>query len=316
LINQLTKFEKKNMKKILASVFAFAFALGLSQAQDTDQPAVLKSKRGYNILPEAGEWGLGVSANPFFRYLGNVLNGNTFNTEPAFTYTTNPSNNIALFGKYVVDANTQYRVRFNINIGTNIDKGVVRQDELTPDLLYPNFTEDWRKTNFNTIVLAAGYEKRRGTTKLQGVYGGELVVGYSSTKQTYQYGNSINLDFNRPQTASFGDNIITGTPLGSNNFLADVRKTEQQNAPSFLVGARGFIGVEYFFAPKMSVGGEFGYMLAFRNTGRVNFITEQWDGNTDTVVTTKIDQLGNNGLTSIGLGLDNLSGSINLLFYF
>jgi hypothetical protein len=304
------------MKKILASVFVCALALGLAQAQDANQPAVLKSKRGYNILPEAGEWGLGVSADPFFRYLGNVLNGNTFNSEPSFSFTSNPSNNIALFGKYVVDANTQYRVRFNINIGTNIDKGVVLQDELTPDALYPNFTEDWRKTNLTTLVLAAGYEKRRGTTKLQGVYGGELVLGYSSSKQTYEYGNSMNLDFNTPQSANFGDNIISGIAQGSNTFLADVRKTEQQNAPSFLVGARGFIGVEYFFAPKMSIGGEFGYMLAFRNTGRVNFTTEQWDGNTASVVTTKTDQLGNNGLTSIGIGLDNLSGSINLLFYF
>lgn len=296
---------------------ACLFTVSIAIAQDAStEPSVLKSKRGYTILPEAGEWGLGVSANPFLRYMGNVLNGNTFNNEPAFTYSTNPANNVAIFGKYVVDANTQYRVRFNIGIATVNNKGVIRQDELTPDPLYPNYTQDWQKVSTKNIVLAAGYEKRRGSSKLQGVYGAELVVGYFASKQTYDYGNSIQLDFNSPQTYNFGNNVVTGAGIGSNGFLADVRKTEQRNAPSFLIGARGFIGVEYFFAPKMSIGGEFGYMLAFRNDGKTTFTTEQWNGASNSVITTEVDQLGNGGLSSVGIGLDNLSGSINLLFYF
>lgn len=303
----------RNFILTLACIFIVSIAI----AQDAStEPSVLKSKRGYTILPEAGEWGLGVSANPFLRYMGNVLNGNTFNNEPAFTYSTNPANTVAIFGKYVVDANTQYRVRFNIGIATVNNKGVIRQDELTPDPLYPNYTQDWQKASTQNIVLAAGYEKRRGTTKLQGVYGGELVIGYFASKQTYDYSNSIQLDFNRPQTYNFGNNVVTGTGIGSNGFLADVRKTEQKNAPSFLVGARGFIGVEYFFAPKMSIGGEFGYMLAFRNDGKTTFTTEQWSAASNSVITSEVDQLGNGGLSSVGIGLDNLSGSINLLFYF
>lgn len=303
----------RNFVILLASVFTLSVAV----AQDaTTEPSVLKSKKGHAILPVAGEWGLGISANPFLEYAGNIFNGNTFNNEPSFTYAANPANSVAIFGKYVVDANTHYRVRFNIGINSTANKGIVRQDELTPDPLYPNYTQDWQKVSSKNIVLAAGYEKRRGATRLQGIYGGELVVGYFASKQTYEYGNSVQQDFTTPQTYSFGNNVIAGAFVGSNTFLASSRKTEQKSAPSFLVGARGFIGVEYFFAPRMSIGGEFGYMLAFRNDSKTTFTTEQWDAATNSVVTSKNDQLGNGGLTSVGIGLDNLSGSINLLLYF
>ncbi|MFZ6010652.1 MAG: hypothetical protein ACOYXT_09915 [Bacteroidota bacterium] len=298
------------MKKIYSLILALVFSVSMAIAQDAtttqETTEALKSKKGVLILPETDEWGLGVSADPFLTYLGNFLNGNNFNSDPDFDYPSNPADNIALLGKLVKDANTFYRVRFNLNIGSNTNKAVISQDLLTPDPLAPAFTEDWRKTKFQSIVIAAGLEKRRGKTRLQGVYGGEVVLGFTNTVQEYQYGNPITIDFNVPTTFNFGSNIL---PAGA-------RKVEEKFGSNMLIGARGFIGVEYFFAPKMSIGGEFGYMFGFERQGRAKITSEVWDSGTSNVRQIKTDYYNNSGLTSIEIGLDNLNGSINLLFYF
>lgn len=299
------------MKKILGFILAFSCILSSAQAQDEQTGEPLLSKRGIAILPETGEWGLGVSANPFLSYLGNFFHGNALQGSPTFTYANNPANNIAVFGKLMRDANTAYRVRFNVNINTDINKAVVAQNELTPDPLAPAFTEDWQRFNTKQIVLTAGLEKRRGKTRLQGVYGGEVVFGLASEKVEYEYGNPITSDFNAPITNNFGNNILTG-----NAAAAASRKLDENFGTIFLVGARGFIGVEYFFAPKMSIGGEFGYMFGFQTQKRALITSEAWDSTAGEVRETKTDYYDNGGLTSIGVGLDNLSGSINLLFYF
>jgi len=118
----------------------------------------------------------------------------------------------------------------------------------------------------------------------------------------------MNADFPEPTTAEFGNN----RPNGDNS----VRVTDNKSGMNFLVGARGFIGVEYFFAPKISIGGEFGYMVSWRTQLRALETRQQWDPGLNAIRETKIDSFNNGGQTSIGVGLDNLSGSINLLFYF
>jgi hypothetical protein len=67
----------------------------------------------------------------------------------------------------------------------------------------------------------------------------------------------------------------------------------------------------------MSIGGEFGYMVAWQTQRRGLTTTETFDSGTNSVRQTKTDFFnGGEGPTTIGIGIDNLSGSINLLFYF
>src|SRR5690606_23491952 len=292
-----------------------AFA-GYAQEITSEESVVIKSKKGEAYLPVADEWGLGVSANPFLDYLGNFINGNTSNTSPDFSFAPNPANNIAIFGKLVKDANTAYRVRFNIGYTSNTNKAVVMQNLIDADPFYPAFADDWQKVNTTAIVIAPGIEKRRGSTRLQGVYGAELILGFNNTKVSYDYGNSMSADFNSPFTTDFdytgyGDNIIAG---GSNG--ADVRVTEDKSGSNFLAGVRGFVGIEYFFAPKISIGGEFGYMAGFQTQRRGTVTAEIWDGDAVATRKIKIDDYNNGVVTSMGIVLDTLNDSINLLFYF
>jgi hypothetical protein len=306
------------MRKIYLAIVACAlsFATFAQDVTTTSEAPVIRSKKGEAYLPVADEWGLGVSANPFLDYLGNFLNGSDANSSPDFDFTSNPANSIAVFGKLMVDENTAYRVRFNVGVRSTTNKAVVLQNEINADPNFPAFTDDWQKVNTTAIVIAPGLEKRRGSTRLQGIYGGELVLGFNNTKVTYDYGNPMSADFNAPITndfdgTGFGENILAG-----NEAAASVRVVEDKSGSNFLVGARGFIGVEYFFAPKISIGGEFGYMFGFQTQRRAVITAETWDGANVAPREVKIDEYRNGGVTSIGVGLDNLSGSINLLFYF
>jgi len=299
------------MKKIFAIVLGLSLASQvLAQDASGQETPVLRSKKGEAYLPVAGEWGLGVSANPFLDYIGNFLNGATANDAPAFGFVPNVTNNIAAFGKLMVDEHTAYRVRFNVSVLNDIDKRVVNQDELNPDPGYPSFTQDWRKEMTTAIVIAPGIEKRRGNTRLQGIYGGELMFGFNNQKVEYDYGNPMSADFNSATTHNFGGNIVTLVAPGR----ASERVIEDKDGTHFLVGARGFIGIEYFFAPRISIGGEFGYMVAFETQGKSVTTAERWDG--ANLSTREIKRDNNGGLTTMGVGLDNLNGSINLLFYF
>lgn len=313
------------MKKIFIAILVCglataAIAQDATTTSSTEAP-MLKSRKGEPYLPVTDEWALGISANPFLDYLGRFINGTDGNVRPNFNYADNVANNlsnrIAIFGKMMKDEHTAYRVRFNVSVGSVTNKAVVAQNELNPDPAFPAFTEDWQKVSNTSIVIAPGLEKRRGSTRLQGIYGGELVVGYNAQKVTYDYGNTMSGDFTNPITNDFsnngfGSNIVTD---GDGNFTG--RVTENKSGSSFLVGARGFVGVEYFIAPKISLGGEFGYMFAFKTLGKSTVTSEQWDAATGGIRETKNDMFRNSdGINSIGINLDNLNGSINLLFYF
>jgi hypothetical protein len=291
----------------------------VAQDASTSSAPVIKSKKGEAYLPVADEWGLGVSATPFLNYIGNFLNGATAtNGSPNFNFATNPAtgilptSSIAIFGKKVVDANTAYRVRFNVSVGTSIRKQAVVQDHLNANPAYPSYSEDWQKTNTTAVVIAPGLEKRRGSTRLQGVYGAEAVIGLNNTNVTYQYGNPITADFTSPTSTNFGPNLLG--PVGPT--LSSVRLTEDKFGATWLFGARGFIGVEYFIVPKISLGGEFGYMISYRTQRREVSTRETFDQATLAIRQTKVDNYPNPGLTNVGIGLDNLNAAINLLFYF
>lgn len=292
---------------------AAAVAQDAVTVTSTTPPAELKNRKGEAYLPVADEWALGVSASPFLGYLGSFMSF-AGGGSPTFDFGSNITDNLAIYGKKMIDANTAYRVRFNVSVVNNINKAVVDQDLVNSNPDFPAFSEDWQKITNTSVVIAPGYEFRRGSTRLQGFYGGELVIGLNARKAVYEYGNAQTIDFTAPTSTEFNTpGFSTNLPDGDGS----VRVVEEKVGMSFLVGARGFIGVEYFFAPKISIGGEFGYMLAYQTQRRNLRTTETFDTGTNSIRQTKIDEYpGGLGTQSLGIGIDNLSGSINLMFYF
>ena len=226
-------------KKVL--LIAALFTAGLSFAQDG-----LTSKKGVPILPEAGDWSIGFDASSLLNYGGNMLNGNTDNSfAPMGDVNAN-----TVYGKKFIDANTAYRAMLRLGFGSNTNTTYVKDlsDGADADATVEN---DTTMSSFN-ITIGGGKEFRRGKGRLQGVYGPMASVSFGTSKQVHEFGND----------------------LSSNN--AAERITEAKNGSTFGLALGGFAGVEYFFAPKISLGAEIGWNIQLSNTGDGEVTTEKW----------------------------------------
>jgi hypothetical protein len=304
-------------KSIIIAALACATFMQ-ANAQQTEAPKKANSftsKNGHEVLPQAGEWAVGFSASSFLNYAGNIFNGTNGNSAATFGNANGPTINtlgnlsgIAFVGKYMKDANTAYRVRFQANSSINTRNNYVLESNLTPNPLLPTYVSDEQKIKNNAFLVGLGIEKRRGATRLQGVYGAEVVLGFVSENRNYSYGNDMNLDFAAPLST-------TNFTNGSSALLAS-RVIEENFGAQFFAGARGFIGAEYFFAPKMSIGAEVGYTLGFQTNGKQSFVNETFDTGTLTKVNVESKSYRNQGLQSFGIGLDNFNAGLNLFLYF
>ena len=249
------------MKKGLLIV---AMMIGVTaSAQD------MNSKKGTPILPESGDWSIGIGANSSLNYFGNLLNGNVDNSAMSFDWTNGNDNVIT--GKMMKDANTAYRAKVRLGFGsTTADNQSVDLDgDGAADIDSVEI-----KNGGSNINLGAGIQMYRGKGRVRGFYGAEANIGLGSAKETW-----------------------TATDLS----------VEAKDGSTFNLGIRGFIGVEYFFAPKMSLSGEFGWGLGLSSTG-ASETTVTFAGTTTTTKGGKS--------SSFGLDTDNAGAAINLNFYF
>lgn len=321
------------MKKSIA-LLALAFGVTGAFAQD------LTSKKGEPILPEADDWSIGVDATPFLNYVGNMFGKTANNSAPTWNYLTS---NLTITGKMMKDAQTAYRASVRLGFSNNTTKmyNDDRGEVLTPpNTGYPNTATQkenkWKSSNTN-IGIAVGIEKRKGKTRLQGIYGAEAGFGIGMSGNKFEYGNALvpvatapavtvyvdnadefNATINNVQNATGAGGLgIQGANAGS---LA--RMTQSKSGMAFSFGVRGFIGAEYFVLPKMSLGGEFGWGIGFQMQGQSKTTWESI-GNTgtgnDQVGTTEIKGDKSSGFRLDTDGTNSMfgpTGSLRLNFYF
>lgn len=253
------------------------------------QTGEITSNRGENWLSQDGDWGLTIDATPFLNYAGNLFNGTSGNSAPTWGSPSNAlfnpygnSNNYTIAGKKLIDANTAYRAKVRLGFGST------KSDTLVASTTTPNqFVTDTRKDGGSNIVLGFGLEKRVGSTRVVGVYGAEAMIGLASSKTTFDYGNAID----------------------ANNPVA--RVTEIKQGGVFSLGVMAFAGVEWFCAPKMSLGAEYNWGIAMSSQGEGSGTVESWNG---TGVTSTESKTGKT--SSFGLDTGSNGASINLNFYF
>ncbi len=267
------------MKRKLLIVCAFVGMGTFLNAQTT----MVKNDNGFVVTPEAGDWALGADASPILNYVGNMFNGSTGNSlNNAFV------NNNAIFGKYFTDENTAYRASLRI---TTVSSKVVTLTD-TSTTATPSYVTDETKQSGFGFYLSGGLEKRRGHGRLQGYYGGELGLGFGGVPTV---------------TNTYGEALSANNPVAS-------RDLEVKTGATFSLGLRGFIGAEYFVIPKLSLGVEFGWGLAFRTTGEGETSSEGWDGTAVVTKTTRDSGKSN----SFGFGTDSgmPAGSVRIMYHF
>lgn len=289
------------MKKLLTLAVAI-FMVTQIFAQDQ-----LTSKNGHVILPETGDYVLGFDAVPIIDFALNAVNimNNTGQTAQHPGFVSGFAN--TLVGKYYVTDKLAYRGRLGINTTTAIAKSYGLDPLTATD---PENILLMKTTNSNnSVFLGGGLEFRRGHNRLQGFYGGEAMLGFSSSKTKNKY----EIEYNTASaTAGY---VNTG----------DSRILVSKSGTTFMLGVRGFVGVEYFVLPKISIAAEFGWGLGLTTSPRGKTETEYWDvkpGATGpTQYTEEVE--GNLGGWGFGFGVDDgvssaLGGSaaLSMLFHF
>ena len=269
---------------ILACCLFGAVALNaqdLAGAREENSP--LLTKNGYRYLPVKGDYAIGIEATPFFEYMGNMFNGTSNNASPfANGYKG------AIYGKYFLENNRAIRAKLNLNIYSETINGAVPNDGALPADLYSTGIDE-KKMNAAAVEVLAGYEFRRGHGRVQGFYGGEVGLGYRGGKDAYTYANPFTALNQTPSTSDF---LEDGTPTA---YSATSRATETKYGAVIEATIAGFVGVEYFFAPHISMGAEFNLALKMGGSAQNEYTVERWNTTTNSVETYSYRMFSNEG---------------------
>ncbi len=288
------------MKKSIALV-AMAFGVTSAFAQD------LTSKKGEPFLPEAGDYAIGIDAAPFLNYAGNFFGKTNSNTAPTWDYA---NTNMWIVGKKFKDANTAYRAGIRLGFGSDKRENLV-QSEASGATATDRVSDTWKRSSTN-IGVTVGLEKRRGKTRLQGVYGAEAALMIGTNKVTKEYGNEMTTTNSNPTSTTWNPDgsVATSGALTSRN-------TVTKDGFKFGFGVRAFVGAEYFVAPKISIGGEFGWGIGLTTTGQGTTSTQAVSGSAVTTTDEKTGKSSAFGLdTDKNNGVFGPSGTIRLNFHF
>ncbi len=290
------------MKFKILAIILLGFTLGVNAQTDT-----LLSKKGTPILPQEGDIAVGFNAMPYLEFLGNMFNGTEDNT---LNLTDQD-----IYMRYYLTANTA--IRFNLGLYNNTsstrkyvqDDAAVASNPLDPYAV----VEDERTLSIQSYSFMAGYQWFRGYGRLRGFYGAQLGYAYTSVKAEYTYGNQMT-SLNPEPSTYYWDTPERGYRLLESNY---------GNTHTLLGG--GFVGVEYYFAPKMCIGGECRLTYACNFNGQAYEKSEEWSGDAAEVIDTEVEPatvdtaFETSGFGASGNMLSNglaAAGQIYLVFHF
>lgn len=268
------------------------FVVFATTAQDNANPA-FTNRQGVHILPEQGDFALGFDALPVLNLFGG--NGNFYQN--------------TIFGKYFLDHDRALRAKLSFGVSNNAYKQSVANDQaLFENPLNIDATViDVRNEASHHVALSIGYEIRRGHGRVQGFFGGEVGLGLRGGNTKYSWANPMT-ELNQSPTSTVWEFQFVGNP--------SIRDVEAKLGNTFSVGLGGFLGAEYFIAPKLSIGAEISLAFWFNTTGQTETTKESWNQSTNRLETrhTRSHTLYN---TAQHLSVSTIpGGSVYFMFHF
>ena len=301
-------------------VFIFCLATIFLNAQDSTKTQtvtpVLLNKKGHEILPKKGDIGLGFNMVPILDFFMSAFKpGMNSGSSNMVQYTSNSNNQIT--GKFFLSAKTAIRARFGFNTLSGILTNRVQDanalytasfgtadDIAKAKLMKVDDRLNFTKTNW---MISIGIEKRRGYRRLQGFYGAEFGIGNTSSSQSAVYGNKFSDLYPVDFTSDFNTNAVATQSPTSSTPVA--RTLESRDRGGFRIGARGFIGIEYFIFAKISITAEYGWAYSITTqraaTSKQEVYTNGQNG--PAVTTQNVNQDSRQVL--YGFSVDNNNGS-------
>jgi hypothetical protein len=252
------------MKKYISVLFTLLFlAVNISAQEEAASSGVLTNKKGIPILPKKGDCAIGISANPFLNYVGNMFNNTANNSLALSSYT--------LYFKYYLADNAAVRVFLDLDNSKSLYKEYVRDDAAY--LTYPLSQAkviDTRSVKDNYLGIGLSVQKYRGYGRLQGFYGIYANYYQGRTQTEYTYGNVITEA--NPDPSNYYEGVADNSAGGAGRKLYD----DGGFGRSLGLGLLG--GVEFFFMPKASIGVELDLGYSYNWSTQSNAKYEIWDG--------------------------------------
>lgn len=296
------------MKKIIAIILSACLFPAMLWAEEKQQK---------QYLPEEGDWALGIDVVPILKYIGNAFNGtdgsNGLDHVGGTPFTSGHFGNqglmptVSIMGKYMLTDEWAVRANVGLMISSANDKAYSIDDKA---LAENPFSEakvvDGARYDRNGMSMLLGAEYRKGSRRIQGVFGAGLLFAFQNSKETYSWGNALTEINQSPTSHSFAN--MPTLPTG-------YRALKQNGAGSdFYLGLTGSAGVEWFVAPKIALGAEVNLSLYYIFGTQTYVESEGYNATLGKVETrTDLYAPGSNG---IYFGTESLGGSLYMTFYF
>ena len=272
-------------------------------------------------LPEAGDFAVSVSANPFINFVGNMFNNsttngmNSFGGDPYYNYsTTTPA--ISISGKYMFTDELGLRVNLGWIHNSNTNNYYVQDDaEMTVNPLSEKKLIDTWKEATSGGSFSAAMEYRIGKRRVQGVFSAGLLYAFSYKSDKYSFGNAITEINQNPsisrELAADSNPEVTNTPDG----FSSMRYLKKFNdTPSNYAGLILSAGIEWFVAPKISIGGEVNISAVWNWTKATYYTAEGF--NTLSGAVEEWTELLIPSSHGFSFGTGNIGSNLSVTFYF
>lgn len=304
------------MKKILLILLAGWVSLMQVRAQE-NQEQQPERKPAKEYLPKAGDWSVGVDVAPLLKYATTIFNRkqsdlNYLGGTPFTKYgklndlfdddqkTLMPD--VSIMGKYFLTNEFALRANIGLKVSSETKRFYVTDDKSAVEGgLNEEKVVDRIRNRRNGVSIMLGGEYRKGQRRVQGVFGAGLLFAFMNDKVMCKYGNELTSVNQHPTMSESEEGAYR--PLTKFNRGAD-----------FYMGLTGSAGVEWFMAPKVSLGAEVNLSLYYMLGKQTYLESEGYNEKTDRVEK-RIDLIspGNRGFY---MATECLGGSLSLNFYF
>lgn len=277
------------MKHILTILTAFALcALPFSAQAQSEE----------DYLPKAGDLGLSVSANP----LSQIATG-VSSTQPL----------VSISGKYMVSDKSALFLNVGWIYNYNHDNYYADDDAaLYLDPFSRAKVIDTRENQITGLNVSFGGERRIGKGKVQGVFGGGIMYAFSYYDTRYSYGNAITSINQQPSISDDLYSAINNLDVPGVSYQRYLNKFN--TTPTHYIGLTGYAGVEWFVAPKVSVGAKLYLTAAYRFSSGDYYTAEGYNYLTGQVEEwTELLSPSSHGFS---FNSDNVGMDISFNFYF
>ena len=272
------------MKKLLSILLAAALAVPMFAERPTPEE---RANADYSAwLPQAGDFSVGFNFDPIATFVGNMFNntvGNNLAAPAGQTLTDRFAGGMphmaSIMGTYMATDRLGIRANIGLAISTRTDRAYVQDDAAKFFNPYSTLEGlDRHKKLDLGASFSVGVEYRVGKRRVQGVFGLGATYGFwGIRKDSYSYYNAITAGNQNPSQAGLAGTYVNPKFATDYSFIDNPRLLEMSGdvGHSHVAGIYGSVGVEWFVAPKISLGLNVNLLLDYQWTAAR---TQKWEG--------------------------------------